>query len=159
MARWSELTDRGDEVWLPGNLTIELFNVIMFPRNGVFQPYTENGEPVLRSGRQIPNVDLCERREYKINTTVVEFTDVTINGPIPQGLCNDQFPPGTIVQDRANGEIYQLTGVSPAIGTAMKETLSRMPPKRKRSWINIWTVGIAGLVVVGVGFVIWRKYS
>ena len=62
-------------------------------------------------------------REYKVGRSSFEIVRCEINRDLTAELGELQYPAGTIVNNHITNEVYQLTGVSPAVDAVLRKIL------------------------------------
>ena len=65
---------------------------------------------------------------YDVNAHIFVVDPLIVNEELKEFLGNEAYPAGTIVQDEATREVFELLDKGPAVGVVRKRILSKGNP-------------------------------
>jgi hypothetical protein len=141
---WDGYREHAPGCWLAEKMTYTTFAVLALPKEGKdFKPVMTNGKPALYpSGERIIDFTQTTKTEYAVGVSNFAFSQLQVNQLGRERLCGDQYPIGTVVENRISKETYQLEGVSAAIDTKLKKMLSdptKLPVDEKNPAVTVST--------------------
>lgn len=150
---WSEFVEPAAGLFVARHLRIESWVKMVSPESGEFVALLKDGVPVKKNG--LVQVDLSKTFEQEFHKGAVDcrVLHLAVNGDQPEDLCEQEFATGTIVEDRVNGQAYQLTGPSPAIDAKLRKALSartQRAPAPKSNRRMIWIASVNAVVLIAM---------
>ena len=104
-------------------------------------------------------------REYKVSRSSFEIVQCEINRNLTAELGELQYPAGTIVNNHITNEVYQLTGVSPAVDAVLRKILEA--PRQPRGSpaasvppaVSVLNVVAIVMLLLGAAYFVarWRR--
>lgn len=160
---WSDFSEVVSGVWLPGRIQLDQYSSVALPKDeaGVRPPPHFEGAAILGANRPIDSSSVLTGKYLVKSTVVTVDRPILANEMAERPKCDMEFASGTVVLDRTKSELFQLTGVSPAVGATLKLTLEKAqqivpPPKNKNSNFLIWSINGGMAVILLVTFA-WRR--
>jgi hypothetical protein len=133
---WGDFTEAAPGCWLARSLKVCGVAGLEMPKDGKnYRPLIKDGKRVKAPGGD-PMIDFAETtmRRFVTEVTTLTATRLKVNHLGPEPLCGQEYQPGTIVENRPKGEVYQLEGVSPAVDARLRKVLQdpTKPPAGKK---------------------------
>lgn len=152
-AEWSDFRKVDKALWFPSRLQVERFGrMVIVPSDGFKAKNPgEKNDP--------SNLDLdlsnVKSEDYRID---VQDCKIRVVSPAPSDCeyTTTSYVAGTIIEDRRTGEVFQLTGVGPAVDAQLKRIVSTAddlagtpPPGPMKSRMALIVLNvIAGIFVI-----------
>ena len=164
VAVWAGIKDFGAGLLLPTQLRITESDSIAFALGpDGFQPLLENGAPVVRNG--VPKIDYSKTKVelYDVSVYSLDATELVVNRPLPAPLCCVEFSEGTVVQDDATNEVFQLTATGSPFDKAVLGAIAKSAAQNGKSipWSrNLkWLIFVNVVLVIVLGAFLYRRSS
>ena len=120
-------------------------------------------QPLLAQGMEFPDFEQSKSTLYSTTHVDYEISDVKVNEPLDDPLFPREFVAGTVVEDRRSKEVFQLTGLSPAVGSTLKRLVTQGTPSvpagpaATRNWVWMVVLNFAVLALIVAMFVRNRR--
>jgi len=120
---WNDYLEVAPGAWVAKSFGLNKYVSLVQPSGRDFQPLLKDGKRVLKNG--YPEIDLSVAKsvKYCFSQEFFRVHSIQVNHGLDRPLCKPAYPADTIVLDRRANEVFQLTGISPAVDAKLKRVL------------------------------------
>jgi hypothetical protein len=161
--KWGDFVEGPHGMWVAKNFEVNRFEYVMKPKTSAgFRIRMKNGKPLVLRG-SLPEIDLASviMEKFAVVNQVFRVEQLALNTLTGPPVCATELAAGTVVEDRDEGAVYQMTGAGKAVDEAMRRTIygptETEEPESRWTSVSIW-INIAIIVAI-ISLIVWFRIA